>query len=62
MKAERVTIKTVRTLQEPVLGVPADVLAAHTQAKLDALKARFGSAFAQATPRPVERKKALALS
>lgn len=62
MKAQRVSIKTVPTLQEPVLGVPGNVLAAHTQAKLDALKVRFGKAFAEAKPRPVERKKVLALS
>lgn len=61
MKAARVTIRTVPALNEPVLGVPADALTARTQAKLDALQARYKT-FDVPKARPAERKKALAMS
>ncbi|WP_241136706.1 hypothetical protein [Achromobacter insuavis] len=61
MKAERVNIKTVRTLKTPLLGVSADVLGAFTQAKLDALKAQRNAPAKVTAARPAERKKAHAV-
>ena len=61
MKAVRITIKTVPALNEPVLGVPAKALNVHTQAKLDALRARYKT-FGTPKALPVEYKKALAMS